>query len=76
MSAVMTGAVLVLMLGWVMGRSMERARRAHVDHTKTRTLVGGLRKTAWRETGQAIRATLVITAVFAVMFVMAWRGGR
>jgi hypothetical protein len=76
MSTFITAAVLVLLLGWTVGRSVERARRAHVDHRKTRQLVGGLRKTAWRETGQAFKAVAGMGAVFALMFVIAWRGAR
>lgn len=75
MSALVTAGLIALFIGWAVGRSVEKARRAHVDHRKTRTLVAGLRKTAWRETGQALKAVVGMSAVFIVAFVLAWRGG-
>lgn len=70
------GGLLVLTIGWLVGRSTERARRAHVDHRKTRALVAGLRKTAWKETGQALKAMAAMSVFCLVLFVIAWRGAR
>jgi hypothetical protein len=76
MGPAMLGALVALALGLAVGSSSQRARRARSDYRKTRSLVLGLRKTAWSESIRGLRITAVCAAIALALFVVMNRLGR
>ena len=65
----MGGAVLATfagaaIIGWMMGWFAERARRSRSDYMKTKALVPGLKKTAWRDMRKAAGRVVVVAVLF------------
>lgn len=72
MGSLLVGVCIALAIGLSVGRIQERAKRARTDYAKTKLLVSGMRKTAWRSTIVALRAAVLVgfalVVVFAAMF--------
>jgi hypothetical protein len=67
MGSVVVGALIALLLGLTLGSANERAKRARSDYRRTRSLVLGMRKTAWTETISFLKIVASISAVVLVL---------
>jgi hypothetical protein len=76
MGPAMVGVLIALAVGLAVGSANERAKRARTDYRKTRSLVLGMKKTAWSESLRGVRVTAIAFGVALALFVVMHAIGR
>ena len=75
MGSVLVGLVGALVVGLLLGRITEKARRARSDYIKTRQLVLGMRKASVTAFVDAARAVIIVGGVLLVAFLAMYKIG-